>query len=62
MSFSIAQNMNLNFQPPAMFLFFDYHENCLIKGCSFFEAVSTHKISWPHVELCNMRWIRLTTD
>jgi hypothetical protein len=62
MSFLIEQNMNFNFQPPAMFLIFDYHKNGLIKSCSFFEAVSTHKISWSHVELCKMHWIRLTTD
>jgi hypothetical protein len=42
--------MNFNIQTAAMFVFFVFDENGLIKGCSSFEDLSVYKISCSHVE------------
>jgi hypothetical protein len=36
----------------AMFVFFVFDKNCLIKSCSSFEVLSVYKISWSHVDWC----------
>jgi hypothetical protein len=48
---STKQNMNFNIQTAAMFIFFVFDKNCLIKSCSSFEDLSVHKISWSHVDV-----------
>jgi hypothetical protein len=47
---SIKQTMNFNIQTAAMFVFFVFHKNCLIKCCPSFEDLSVYKISWSHVD------------
>jgi hypothetical protein len=42
--------MNFNIQTAAMFLFFVFDKNGLIKNCSSFEDLSVYKISWYHVD------------
>jgi hypothetical protein len=49
---SIKQNMKFNFQPAAMFVFFVYHKNGLIKSSPSFEDLSAYKIPWSHVDWC----------
>jgi hypothetical protein len=44
--------MNFNIQTAAMFVFFVFDKNGLIKSCSSFEDVSEYKISWSHVDWC----------
>jgi hypothetical protein len=50
---STKQTMNFNIQTPAMFVFFVFDKNCLIKSCSSFEDLSVFKISWSHGDWCN---------
>jgi hypothetical protein len=38
------QNKNFNIQTAAMFVFFVFDKNCLIKSCSSFEDLSVYKI------------------
>jgi hypothetical protein len=47
---STKQNMNFNTQTAAMFVFFVFDKNGLIKSCSSFEDLSVYKISWSHVD------------
>jgi hypothetical protein len=49
---STKQNTNFNIQTAAMFVFFVFDKNGLIKSCSPFEDLSVHKILWSHVDLC----------
>jgi hypothetical protein len=49
---STKQTMNFNIQTVAMFVFFVFGKNGLIKSCSSFEALSVNKISWSHVDWC----------
>jgi hypothetical protein len=49
---STKQNVDFNIQTAAMFVFFVFNKNSLIKSCSSFEDLSVHKISWSHVD----RW------
>jgi hypothetical protein len=42
--------MNFNIQLAAMFVFFVFDKNGLIKSCSSFEDLSVYKISWSHVD------------
>jgi hypothetical protein len=42
--------MNFNIQTAAMFVFFVFDKNGLIKSCSSFEDLLVYKISWSHVE------------
>jgi hypothetical protein len=44
------QNMNFNIQTAAMFVFFVFDKNGLIKSCSSFEDLLVYKISWTHVD------------
>jgi hypothetical protein len=44
--------MNFNIQTAAMFVFFVFDKNCLIKSCSSFEDLSVYKIPWSHVDWC----------
>jgi hypothetical protein len=44
--------MNFNVQAAAMFVFFVFDKNGLIKSCSSFEDLSVYKISWSHVDWC----------
>jgi hypothetical protein len=44
--------MNSNIQTAAMFVFFDFDKNDLIKICSSFEDLSVYKLSCSHVEWC----------
>jgi hypothetical protein len=44
--------MNFNIQTAAMFVFFVFDKNGLIKSCSSSEDLSVHKISWSHVDWC----------
>jgi hypothetical protein len=44
--------MNFNIQTAAMFVFFVFDKNDLIKSCSSFEDLSVYKISWSHVDWC----------
>jgi hypothetical protein len=44
--------MNFNIQMAAMFVFFVFYKNGLIKSCSSFEDLSVHKMSWSHVDWC----------
>jgi hypothetical protein len=48
---STKQNKNFNIQTAAMFVFFVFDKNGLIKSCSSFEDLSVYKISWSHVEV-----------
>jgi hypothetical protein len=47
---SIKQNVNFNFQPPAMFIFLDFHRSGVIKSCLFLDDLSAHKIAWSHID------------
>jgi hypothetical protein len=49
---STKQTMNFNIKTAAMFVFFVFDKNGLIKSCSSFEALSVYKISWSHVDWC----------
>jgi hypothetical protein len=44
--------MNFNIQTAAMFVFFVFDKNGLIKSCSSFEDLSVYKILWSYVEWC----------
>jgi hypothetical protein len=44
--------MNFNIQTAAMFVFFVFDKNGLIKSCSSFEDPLVHKMSWFHIEWC----------
>jgi hypothetical protein len=44
--------MNFNIQMAAMFVFFVFDKNGIIKSCSSFEDLSVFKISWSHVDWC----------
>jgi hypothetical protein len=44
--------MNFNIQTAAMFAFFVFDKNGLIKSCSSFEDLSVFKIAWSHVDWC----------
>jgi hypothetical protein len=41
---STKQSTNFNIQTAAMFVFFVFDKNVLIKSCSSFEDLSVHKI------------------
>jgi hypothetical protein len=43
--FATKQTMNFNIQTAAMFVFFVFDNNGLIKSCSSFEDLSVYKIS-----------------
>jgi hypothetical protein len=47
---STKQIMNFNFKTTAMFVFFVFDKNGLIKSCSSFDDLSVYKISWSHVD------------
>jgi hypothetical protein len=49
---STKQTMNFNIQTDAMFVFFVFNKNGLIKSCSSFQDLSVYKISWTHVDSC----------
>jgi hypothetical protein len=49
---STNQTMNFNIQTAAMFVFFVFDKNGLIKSCSSFEDLSENKISRSHVDWC----------
>jgi hypothetical protein len=49
---STKQTMNFNIQMAAMFVFFVFDKNGLIKSYSSFEDLSVYKILWSHVEWC----------
>jgi hypothetical protein len=49
---STKQTMNFNIQTAAMFVFFVFDKNGLIKSCSSFDDLSVCKISWTHVYWC----------
>jgi hypothetical protein len=49
---STKQTMNFNIQLAAMFVFFVFDENDLIKSCLSFEDLSVYKISYSHVDWC----------
>jgi hypothetical protein len=49
---STKQTMNCNIQTAAMFVFFVFDKNGLLKSCSAFEDISVYKISWSHVDWC----------
>jgi hypothetical protein len=44
--------MNFKIQTAAMFVFFVFNKNGLIRSCSSFEDLSLYKILWPHVDWC----------
>jgi hypothetical protein len=44
---SIKQNVNLKFQPPAIFTFFGFRKCTLIKSCSSFKDLSAHNSMVP---------------
>jgi hypothetical protein len=44
--------MNFNIQTAAMFVFFVFDKNGLIKSCSSFKDLSLYKISCSHVDWC----------
>jgi hypothetical protein len=46
---STKQIMNCNSQTTAMFVFFVFDKNCLIKSCSSFEDLLVYTILWSHV-------------
>jgi hypothetical protein len=47
---STKQTMNFNIRTAAMFVFFVFGKNGLIKSCLSFEDLSVYKISWSHVD------------
>jgi hypothetical protein len=49
---STKQTMIFNIQLAAMFVFFVFDKNGLIKSCSSFEDLSENKILWSHVDWC----------
>jgi hypothetical protein len=49
---SAKQTVNFNIQLAAMFVFFVFDKNGLIKSCSSFEDLSVYRISWSHVDWC----------
>jgi hypothetical protein len=48
---STKQTVNFNIQMAAMFVFFVFDKNGLIKSCSSFVDLSVHKISCSHVDV-----------
>jgi hypothetical protein len=44
--------MNFNIQTAAMFVFFVFDKNGIIKSCSSFEDLSVYEIAWSHVDWC----------
>jgi hypothetical protein len=44
--------MNYNIQTAAMFVFFVFDKNGLIKSSSYFEDLSVYRISWSDVDWC----------
>jgi hypothetical protein len=42
--------MNFNIQLAAIFVFFVFDKNGLIKSCASFEDLSVYTISWSHVD------------
>jgi hypothetical protein len=46
------QTMNFKIQLAAMFVFFVFDKNSLIKSCSSFEDLSENKILCSHVDWC----------
>jgi hypothetical protein len=49
---STKQTMNFNIQLAAMFVFFVFDKNGLIKSCSSFEDLSVYRISCSRVDWC----------
>jgi hypothetical protein len=49
---SIKQNMDVNLQPPYIFVSFVCHKNYVDKIYSPFEDLSAYKISWSHIDCC----------
>jgi hypothetical protein len=49
---SIKKNVNFKLQPLAMFVFFVFRKNALVKSCSSSEGLSEYKIPWYYVEWC----------
>jgi hypothetical protein len=49
---STKQTMNFNIQLDAMFVFFVFDKNGLIKSCLSFEDLSVYKNSCYHVDWC----------
>jgi hypothetical protein len=46
------QTMNFNIQTAAMFVFFVFDKNGLIKSCSSFEDLTVYKMLWSHIDWC----------
>jgi hypothetical protein len=46
------QNINFNFQQPAMFAFLGFHKNDINKCYLSFAALSAYKIPWSHIDSC----------
>jgi hypothetical protein len=49
---STKQTMNFNIQMAAIFVFFVFDKNGLIKSYVSFEDLSVYKISWSHIDWC----------
>jgi hypothetical protein len=49
---STKQTMNFNIRTAAIFVFFVFGKNGLIKSCSSFEDLSVCTSSWSHVDRC----------
>jgi hypothetical protein len=49
---STKQIMNFNIQTAAMFVFFVFDKNSLIKNGSSFENLTVYKLSWSLVDWC----------
>jgi hypothetical protein len=49
---ALRQNFNVKYQLPAMFAFFVFRKNGLIKSCSSSEDISEYKTSWFYIEWC----------
>jgi hypothetical protein len=45
-------NYEFSIQTAAMFVFYVFDKNGLIKSCSSFEDLLVYKISWSHVDWC----------
>jgi hypothetical protein len=58
---STKQTMNFNIQKAAIFVFFFFDKNGLIKSCLSFEDLSVYIISWSHVDWCKF-WIHLRSS
>jgi hypothetical protein len=46
---STKQTTNFNIQTTAIFVFFVFDKNGLIKSCSSYKDLSIYKIAWSHV-------------